>query len=133
MDVKRHSPGGKRAVEDNAPRDEDLSLAREVAARLRARFGSRIRHIILFGSRARGTAKPYSDFDMMLVLPKRDRGTIDEIYEVTYDFELEHEIDLSLKIYSQDAFRRGREMRTPFVRSVLETGIELLPMKNGTL
>lgn len=125
MDAKRSSPDSRRAADPKEPREEDLAIAREVAARLKARLGPRICRILLFGSRARGTAKPYSDFDMMLVLPKRDRGSIDEIYEVTYDFELEHEIDLSLKVYSEEAFRRADERGTPFVRSILETGVEL--------
>ena len=46
----------------------DLSIARTLAERVRCVLGDRVRKIILFGSRARGEARPESDFDLLVVL-----------------------------------------------------------------
>jgi predicted nucleotidyltransferase len=43
----------------------------------------RIRQLILFGSRARGDNKPYSDYDILVVLPEKDRCVIDALYDAT--------------------------------------------------
>jgi predicted nucleotidyltransferase len=39
----------------------------------------RLERIILFGSRARGDHKPYSDYDILIVLEERDRPIIDTL------------------------------------------------------
>jgi predicted nucleotidyltransferase len=46
---------------------EDLAIARRVAQANLGADGSRIRRIILFGSRARGDAYPDSDLDLLVV------------------------------------------------------------------
>jgi predicted nucleotidyltransferase len=49
-------------------RSTDLVISQEVTQRILRRLGSRVRKIILFGSRARGDARPDSDFDLLVVL-----------------------------------------------------------------
>ena len=105
--------------------EQDLRLAQMVAKKLRERLGGELQRIVLFGSRAKGTPKPNSDYDFFLVLPRRDSDTIDDIYGVVADFEQELEIDVSLKIYSQRQYHHMVAMNTPFARAVAETGIPL--------
>jgi len=45
----------------------DQTIAREIRKRILAQDGARIRRIILYGSRARGTAALESDFDFLVV------------------------------------------------------------------
>jgi predicted nucleotidyltransferase len=47
-------------------------VARQVAADLRALYGERLRHVILFGSWARGDAHPESDIDLLVVLSEME-------------------------------------------------------------
>ena len=51
--------------------DVDLALG-DYAAAVRARYGRRLRLIVLFGSRARGDARPDSDADVAVVLEVGD-------------------------------------------------------------
>ncbi len=46
---------------------KDRKIAQELKRRLLASDGQRIRRLILYGSRARGTATKESDFDLLVV------------------------------------------------------------------
>lgn len=48
---------------------EDLTIARGLAQRLLEADGHRISKIILLGSRARGNARPDSDYDLLVIVP----------------------------------------------------------------
>lgn len=54
--------------------EADLGTAQRLATAVLAADGSRVRKIILFGSRARGDAKPDSDFDLLVVVQGDSRG-----------------------------------------------------------
>ena len=47
------------------------AVALEFAHLVRERLGARARRIILFGSRARGDARPESDYDVVIVVDRR--------------------------------------------------------------
>jgi uncharacterized protein len=55
-------------------RAADLAIAQELTRRILEALGSRVCRIILFGSRARGDARPDSDFDLLVVLPMAPRS-----------------------------------------------------------
>jgi predicted nucleotidyltransferase len=50
------------------------AIAREYSEKVRSALGSRVRDIILFGSRARGDNTEWSDYDMLLVVDKKDKA-----------------------------------------------------------
>ena len=100
-------------------------ILREAKTRLVAAFGDKIKDVILFGSRAWGKPKPWSDYDMVVVLRGEfecDWKTIQEIrsavnsidwdYDVLTqtlvisDYELEHSLRGSQPIF-QNAIKNG--------------------------
>jgi len=85
----------------------------------------RIRFIYLFGSRARGTHLPDSDYDLLIVTDKKDRDLKDSIYEVATDVCLQSRRDLSLKFFSLDEFERLKAIPSRFIQSVLKEGIRI--------
>ena len=67
-----------------APVPDPLEIAARVAEDLRALYGERLRHVLLFGSRARGDAAADSDVDLLVVLnqveqPWAERRRMSEI------------------------------------------------------
>jgi uncharacterized protein len=46
---------------------EDRQLAAKIAEQLRKHASKPVKRVILYGSRARGTAKPQSDFDFLVI------------------------------------------------------------------
>ncbi len=84
----------------------------ELAAGLRARFGPRIRQLVVFGSYARGEATPDSDVDVCVVI---DDLTEREKYEVITQLSvagLAHDAVISVLGMSTAHmdFLRGREL-----------------------
>jgi predicted nucleotidyltransferase len=80
--------------------------------------------IYLFGSRARGDEKPYSDYDFLLVMPKRDEKVVDNVYDVVVDTLLDTGKVISLKIFKEEDFKRLSSIPTPFMSRVLKEGIK---------
>ncbi|CBE67338.1 MAG: nucleotidyltransferase domain-containing protein [Candidatus Methylomirabilis oxygeniifera] len=55
------------------------------ASTLRARLGNHIRHIVLFGSRARGEAREDSDYDVLVIVDQRSPDVRSIILEIEAD------------------------------------------------
>lgn len=100
-------------------------IEKEFVKRLIAGFEPWIEKVIFFGSRARGVAKPWSDYDILIVLNKREHKTIDEIYEIVTEFQLDYRVDISLKIYGKDDFEIKSALQTPFMNRIKKTGVVL--------
>ena len=76
-----------------------------------------IQAIYVFGSRAKGTHRPDSDDDVLLVVA--DEFTFkeqDALYDVVLDILLDTGRLVSLKLFRAEAFRRLRDLNTPFMR-----------------
>lgn len=72
-------------------------------------FPGRVEQVILYGSRARGDARPDSDYDVVVVMRGYD-GTwteIDALADLGWDFLLEQGYDISALPLSTDEYRHG--------------------------
>jgi len=85
----------------------------------------RIVGIYLFGSRSRDDWRPDSDYDILVILERKDREVIDKLYDTVVDILLETGRLVSLKIYTLSEFNRLRSLQTPFISNVLKEGIKL--------
>lgn len=105
--------------------EETRDTLRWVTASLREIYGPRLRHLILFGSQARGDARPESDVDLLVVL----EGPVTSIEEakrtsrVATEAAAYRDTALSFIHMSEEAFADDRR---PLVWSVREDGIDLL-------
>lgn len=88
-------------------------------------FRNKLKTIYLFGSRARGDEKPYSDYDLLLVMEKRDETVVDRLYDAAVDILLETGKVISLKIFNKKDFKRLSSIPTPFMSRILKEGIKL--------
>jgi uncharacterized protein len=83
--------------------------------------------VILYGSRARGDNRPDSDWDVMILLKRKD---VDKKVEQTFrhhllDIELEIGVPVSVFVYSKSDWE-GKYSITPLFRSIKKEGI-LIP------
>ncbi len=86
-----------------------------------------IRATYQFGSRCRQDWSPDSDYDILIVLEKKDREIISKLYDAVVDILLSTGKLISLKIFTQTEFNRLKSIPTPFMRNVLKEGIKIGP------
>jgi uncharacterized protein len=84
-------------------------------------YGERLRGVYVYGSYARGDARPGSDLDVLLILDRIDSYSeeIDRTGEITSDLSLEYDIAISRAFVTQEDWVAG-EM--PLVRNVRREG-----------
>lgn len=86
-------------------------------------YGSRIERVVLFGSRARGEARPNSDYDIAVFI--KDPGELwDELgnlAHITTDILNDTGAVISAKPFRADAYRE----RSPLMQEIREDGREL--------
>ncbi|MDR0438252.1 MAG: nucleotidyltransferase domain-containing protein [Bacteroidales bacterium] len=81
--------------------------------------------VILFGSQARGDARPDSDWDLLILLNKDKRNFIEDYDKYGFPFdELGWGFGVAINpvIYTNEQLEHGI---TPFYRNVLRDGIEI--------
>lgn len=88
-------------------------------------FKKDIKEMYLFGSRCRDDWRPDSDYDILILLEKKDRTIIDKLYDAVMDILLSTGRLISLKIFTVSEFNRLKSIPTPFVNNVLREGIKI--------
>ena len=94
-----------------------FDVAHDFAEALAERLGDGLVQVALFGSRARGDARWRSDYDLMVVLRSALRETKDAVHRLAATLELEHNVDLSIKILDRGRFEQLRRSSPGFWRN----------------
>ncbi len=84
-----------------------------------------VRAIILFGSEARGDARPGSDTDILVVVDSPDEPTAGRVRDACLALAQEHELALSWHVVGLDQVREWDQAGDQFWASVLRDGIWL--------
>ena len=99
----------------------DREILRQLAARLRE-VEPKAR-IWAFGSRARGTAQPDSDFDVCVVVPHDTSALRSQIRKLAWEVAFEHGTVIPTVILSDESFERGPMSASTLVANILEEGV----------
>jgi len=67
------------------PYTEDLAVAARLKDKILAAGGARVSRIILFGSRARGDARPDSDYDLLVIVRDTSQADVREYRYQLYE------------------------------------------------
>ena len=104
---------------------DTLTLLRELKQLLQKHFRDDINDVILFGSRANGTAREDSDYDVLIILNKDnyDWKYRDKMIEVVYDMELEYDILFDTHVISTYELEHSLRGAQPIFRNALEKGV----------
>lgn len=108
--------------------DEERQVAMEFVERVRQQFDGQLVSIVLFGSRARGEAKPDSDMDVLVVMSSADPGIRKQIRYLAVDVWLEYGVYLSTRVWSQAHWHKLEELQTLLYQNISRDGINLLEL-----
>lgn len=100
---------------------EKKSLER-IASRLREAYGKKIAEMYAFGSRVRGDFGPASDFDLLVVVQKRDPALEKGIINIIVEEETKSGLNFSPVIKDFKTFEQERNHNTPFYESLQKEG-----------
>ena len=102
---------------------DNMALLNKMKSVLDNSFSGLIEKVILFGSRVDGTARDYSDYDVLVVVNRTiDWETRDSIRSALYELNIEYDILLSVQVISEPELHTimGKQ---PFIQNAIETGI----------
>ncbi len=104
--------------------DEVSEILRVLRHELEEILGDELEAIYLYGSRARGDARPDSDIDVLIVLRGDfDYGElIDRTSEVVSSLSLRYDVVISRTFVSQDSFR---DEYSPFLINVRREAVPI--------
>lgn len=86
--------------------------------------------IIAYGSRIRGDFSEDSDFDVFVLVDRKETNIRDRIIEIFYDYEMKFDIPFSVTILSEEEFRFNEALGSPFIKSIKEEGVILYDSRN---
>jgi predicted nucleotidyltransferase len=103
---------------------DNMTLLQQLKQLLKTHFHEKIRDVILFGSRAKGTAHEYSDYDVLIVLNGGyDWKFRDKIIDVVYDMELEYDVLFDKFVISTDELQHSSRGAQPIFTNAIQNGV----------
>jgi predicted nucleotidyltransferase len=103
---------------------ESKLLAKEIKQHLNSHLNNIIADVIIFGSRANGTANKDSDYDVLIVLnTDYDQKTKKIINGLCYDFDLNYNIFLDTQIISKSELKNSIRGKHPVFKTALKEGL----------
>lgn len=103
------------------------SLMERYISEIKKIYGLHLREIILYGSYARGDFKKDSDVDIMILLNISElelKAYSQQLSYMTYDFNLDNEVDIKPIAKSEAHFRKWSE-NYPFYANIQREGVIL--------
>jgi hypothetical protein len=117
-----------KGLETIALTKREREALRNFVERLHQSLGENLIRVILFGSKARGSARRSSDIDLLVILRERDVAAEKKIIEQVVEAELRYNIyRLSPMIYSLGDYEERKKMGVPFVSEIEKEGVKLIP------
>ncbi len=99
-------------------------ILKQLSLSLRSNFGADVKDVILFGSRAGGTSHEDSDFDVLIVFNRvYNHQFEDQVDDVVYDLELEHDILIDNFLISTDDLQSSPRGGQPVFVQAIENGV----------
>jgi predicted nucleotidyltransferase len=111
----------------NSLSEQEAAALSAFAEALRARFGDQLMDVLLFGSRARGDAKPDSDIDVLVILVTPAPNAFSDARGLGFDILLTYGVFLSIRVMSKQQWQELADMDSLFYRNLRRDGVSLLP------
>jgi predicted nucleotidyltransferase len=105
--------------------EQDRALIEEFKRRLPTDIVPHIRHMIMYGSRARGDAAEDSDLDLVALVDVNSSILEQRLDEIAYNLMWDNDFKpiISLKIFTEERFRSAAAKGYSYYRTIEREGI----------
>lgn len=105
----------------------ELEFLQKFKGRLLENHPNRIRQVTLFGSRSTRRAREDSDYDVFVMVDKKDKQLTDGIFDLAYDIYIESDltIDISPVIMTEEYFQNRISQERRIAEDIQKEGIPL--------
>lgn len=103
---------------------EQLALD-EFKYKIKKKLGEQLVKIILFGSKARGEARPDSDIDVLIIIKRESEKVRDNIVDIKMNINLKYNLFVSPVVYSKKEYNYYKSIPTIFIQNVYYDAIKL--------
>ena len=90
---------------------------------LAQQFPGLIEQIIIFGSKARGTATTDSDLDLLVVIKRGDWRLKDAVTQPGYSLAIDQDVVPSIMVYTMEEWEQRRTDEAPLWQMVNRDGV----------
>ncbi len=101
--------------------ERDRDILKQFAFAVREEFPEA--EIWAFGSRVNGNASEDSDMDVCVVVENYNESADKKIMKIAWGIGFDNDVLISTVTYSKNDFRYGAVSCSPFIRSILSSGI----------
>lgn len=105
--------------------EQETAAVKEFQEKLSLAFGSRVKTILLFGSKARGDFTAESDIDLFILVDKSDPDLRKLVASFTTQVLLKYGILLSPKVVEESHFSFLKQLGTAFAKNIENEGIKI--------
>jgi predicted nucleotidyltransferase len=105
--------------------EDETKALQEVKSKLIELLGDKLKRFVLFGSRARGDADETSDIDVAVVVADLTKEVKRKIIDCVVEVEIKYLVPISIIVFSEDEFRRLRELERRIALDIEMEGIEI--------
>jgi predicted nucleotidyltransferase len=105
----------------------ELLAVQRFVERLRERYPARIRQTTLFGSKARGDSREWSDIDILVIVDDEDWRFQHAISDVASDLSLEHDVLIGPRVIGEERWARMEQDESSLYRNIAAEGVPLSP------
>ena len=97
----------------------------EFSTRIREALGPNLRELRLFGSKARGDARPDSDLDVLVVVASDRVSAEDRAIDIAFDVNVASDLYISPRVVTAESLTDPVWRTTLFVQTVTREGVAL--------
>lgn len=104
---------------------KEQKALQEFVSRVKTLTGKNLVSVRLFGSKARGDFRKYSDIDVLIVVHRSSWRLKNAIWDLAYDVNLEFDVYISPRVLPSRIFTARVWRFLPFIRNVRKESLPL--------
>jgi len=128
-DASINLPNHPEKQEVMVTKQTESEIYRVLLAQLKSHLGKELRQVILFGSRARGTASEESDYDCLIIVDHLSDEVKDQMDEVCGNMLYDYDVLISAIPVTQERFENSPY--NPLFMRIRQEGLTIWPNQNS--